>query len=948
MLRKNQLDALNTAKQNDFASGVYFHATGTGKSFIAFKILESFFECYPKHNVLWICEHQTILSQLFDSKKLCDWQKEILGCYHLLKFHDRKDVSWVNSVNSARFWNKPALIIINRPFLTSQERYKKLGLDIHLVLHDECHTSSNKSTTEFYNWLLEKKPETKCIGFSATPTTGLKPFECLLGSYSIYDAFCDDVIVPPKIIWTNEIFTEPYHVAKFVFERIQELPFQKIIVWCGMIESCHTTAKLWRKVFPDFFIGVDTSHETDSNDLTMFLERSEKAILFCAAKHREGSDIKNLDACVFLDGVTKRLAKTFIQCIGRVLRKDVLNKKVCGLIIDFKAKTSSQILERMNPFMNTHEFPWKFFKSASFHCLEMVKQRVITNSPFCEDNVKVSFLLDQFVNTIPDTMEYQTRLQYELSLYTQKKLLHYLLHAVEILQMTRGIPHVTRGSCGSSLVCYALGISHVDPVVHRISFARFLHEHRNSLPDIDFDFPYHQRDQVFMELELRWPGKVARISNHVYFHEKSAVRQALRNAGIRRFIAKHHVQKEINRLEESQKQFVLSETKRLENTFRGYSLHCGGIVFFSEGVPPELCIAKKGLLHQIHHNKEIISKNKQFKIDILSSRALAQLQETFKNKTIHFETNKFEPRVFEMLGKGQNIGLTLGESPLIRKSFMKLQPTSIHDIAVCLSIIRPAAKDARLADKIEKGMIVFDDDAIEFIATILDCSEADADKYRRAFSKKDACVIKEFESKISHLDKAQQKLILARMKNLERYSFCKSHAFSYAQLIYQLGLAKITYPRRFWKNTLRHCHSSYRKWVHLYEARCVGVFPPTKELSIYAQNRRKGIEKLEDPYEQLRKYGTWDMTDGNFFPDCFWKQEKNSDVIHFRGIIAEHRTIKSSKHIIFLGVGPQHYLDMEWKDSRPLCASKWIGMEGRAKVIETELQRYEAMEYFLF
>jgi superfamily II DNA or RNA helicase len=72
MLRKNQLDALNTAKQNDFASGVYFHATGTGKSFIMFKIMESFFQRYPKHNVFWICEHQTILSQLFDSKKLLD------------------------------------------------------------------------------------------------------------------------------------------------------------------------------------------------------------------------------------------------------------------------------------------------------------------------------------------------------------------------------------------------------------------------------------------------------------------------------------------------------------------------------------------------------------------------------------------------------------------------------------------------------------------------------------------------------------------------------------------------------------------------------------------------------------------------------------------------------------------------------------------------------------
>ena len=83
--------------------------------------------------------------------------------------------------------------------------------------------------------------------------------------------------------------------------------------------------------------------------------------------------------------------------------------------------------------------------------------------------------------------------------------------------MTDFIPHVTRGSCGSSLVCYLLGISNVDPVEHNISFARFLNEYRSNLPDIDFDFPHYLRDEVFLQLELEWPNQVARISNHVHF-----------------------------------------------------------------------------------------------------------------------------------------------------------------------------------------------------------------------------------------------------------------------------------------------------------------------------------------------------------------------------------------------------------------------------------------------
>ena len=57
------------------------------------------------------------------------------------------------------------------------------------------------------------------------------------------------------------------------------------------------------------------------------MNEEKDAILFCACKHREGSDIKNLDCCIFLDKVENRNPKTFIQCIGRVLRKDKKLKK---------------------------------------------------------------------------------------------------------------------------------------------------------------------------------------------------------------------------------------------------------------------------------------------------------------------------------------------------------------------------------------------------------------------------------------------------------------------------------------------------------------------------------------------------------------------------------------------------------------------------------------------
>jgi DNA polymerase III alpha subunit len=75
-----------------------------------------------------------------------------------------------------------------------------------------------------------------------------------------------------------------------------------------------------------------------------------------------------------------------------------------------------------------------------------------------------------------------------------------------------------------------------------------LNIYRNNLPDIDLDFPHNVRDEVFLKIQLKWPNKVARISNHVYFHEKSALRQAFRNVGIRKFIGKNDIQNELKKL----------------------------------------------------------------------------------------------------------------------------------------------------------------------------------------------------------------------------------------------------------------------------------------------------------------------------------------------------------------------------------------------------------------
>ena len=959
-LRNHQKNAIDTSIKNNFSSGVHFHATGTGKSWVAMNLVSEYNKIYHNDNILWICEKKSILMEQFEKNNLKQRNfTTIYKKFNILNFSQNKSNSWITSVNSSIFWGKPVLLIINRAFLSYDNNYIKIKLPFHLIIHDECHTF-NKSTKQFYEYIQFLQPSIKCIGFSATPCLEYKPYNNILTSYSIYDAFMDKVIVPPKIKWftyndildQNEIVT----IIKNVMNN-EDMPYKKIIVWCGMIELSIEMANLWSVYFHDYVICVDTSKEfPEFHDYNHFYEAESKAILFCANKHREGSDIKNLDCCVFLDKVENRCPKLFVQCIGRVLRYDKHKKKQFGLIIDVRAKNSYTICNNINKYLQIEKdiYPWsyhyevqsmnhKLIKINSLMMIRYTPEEDTTNvSSIDYDKYSVEDLKKVFIRNIPDDEKYRKQLDYELELLSSKKLICYLFQALEILYLTKNIPHVTRGSCGSSLVCYLLGITHIDPIKNNIKFARFLNEYRNNLPDIDLDFPHNLREEVFIKIQLKWPGKIARISNHVYFHEKSALRQAFRNAGIRKFIGKNDIQKELKSLPKEQQIKILKEKTNLENTFRCYSLHCGGIVYFSQGVPENLMMDNKktGLLDQIILNKDEIAKEKNFKIDILSSRALSQCYEINKYKLIAFDKFQYDSKTFEMLHKGDNIGITLAESPLIRKAFIKIKPTSIYDLAVCLSIIRPAAKDARNYNELSElsSKIVFDDDAIDFIAKDFNLSDAEADKYRRGFAKGSKEVINEFRKLIQHLSKPKQKEIMTKFSNLSRYGFCKAHAYSYAQLIWQLSYMKANYPQEFWKATINNCDSSYRKWVHLYEAKIAGVDinknqVKRNDVSIYALNRRKKLEDLTIE-KQLQKYGYWNMINDDFFPNCYLTIKSN-DVYEFNGIIASHRMINSHSKdnktlMLFIGVDKKKYIQVNISKVR-YFDNRFIGIIGKGK-----------------
>ena len=956
-LRPNQVKAVEASLDNDFASGIHFHATGTGKSVIALHLLLEYYKRYPTNNVLWICEQKSILIEQFDRITIrAKGYTDLLRKFIILNYSQRKQKQWYHSVNSCSIWKKPILLIINRAYLVSQNNYERLRTPFHLIIHDECHSIRNKTTRAFYNYYLRQNPVTTCLGFSATPDVQF-PFESIITKYSIYDSWKDSIICNPKIIWFKSKSVISYaDLITLAKPYVEALPYKKIIVWCGIISHACELATQWKDSFPNFHIAIDTSKssEEDQANVETFMKATSNAIMFCACKHREGSDIKYLDGCIFLDNVQDRTSRTFVQCIGRVLRKDPHNKKQYGLIIDANARSSIKVCDRVQMYLMEDStcFPWNIITSSltieSATPKASVQKKITTfelsleepkqkGSRMAEDIVTTEFIRQKFVRALPECSEYIDRCEFELDLLLEKNLLPYLYRAVKILELTERIPHVTRGSCGSSLVCYLLGISNVDPILHGIEFARFLNRFRDTLPDIDFDFPHICRDEIFMTLNSHWPGQVARISNHVHFHEKSAKREAIRQLGYHKRIGKRDLDLEIEKLPKYEQDQIHKISKELENTFRCYSLHCGGIIFFENGIPEDLKHEKTKykVISQVIWDKRDIAQtgSEKFKIDILSSRGLTQLYQCLNYpKTIDFNAynGKLDSKIVALFAAGDNIGVTLFESPLVRKTIMRFKPDTLDDIAMCLAIIRPAAKRAK-EFKEETQMpldaktdnIIYDDDAISLIRRLLKCDGDTADKYRRVFAKGNKEMVSEFEKELvaAHpdLDQDQIDAIKQSLSDLRQYGFCKAHAYSYAQLVAGLAYQKVYNVRAFWRAALDHCHSSYRRWVHIHEAAqhnvsCLDEDAKSSAVSIYAKARRNKIVDMSIK-KQFASHSYW--VGKEFYPGCYLRKRDGDDgksECEFRGIIASSRLLSSSKKnrktILFVGYDTGRYIEV--------------------------------------
>ncbi len=506
---------------------------------------------------------------------------------------------------------------------------------------------------------------------------------------------------------------------------------------------------------------------------------------------------------------------------------------------------------------------------------------------------ELEILISKFVRTLPEGVEYEKRLEEELELIAKLGFAKHFLRVVEILDLTKDIPHMTRGSAGSSLLCWLLGIADVDPIKENIPLSRFMNPKRDDLPDIDLDFPHFQQTTVMNRIFDKWKGQSARVSNYVMYKEKSALREAAK-----RFGAKGQLKRNF-KLEEVVPEFVEDAeklAKKLLGKKRCISKHCGGILIFDRAVPKSLINGT----NQILLDKYEIEDLEHFKIDILANRGLSQLFEIDPTRNL-LDYPDYDEKTAELLATGNVLGVTQAESPAMRRLLRAIKPKSREDCVLATALIRPVATQGRRKASFFRdwskdtfdNTIVFEDDAIILISQLLGCSQYEADMWRRAFAKKNEEKIYEFMEKIGNHEHKNE--ILAALRELSNFGLCRAHAINLGRLIWAIAYQKAHNPEKFWRATLKHCQGSYSHWVYHHEAKLAGAIP---------------VSYQGNEVNELLSQGHWHSD--KFIPVC--TELRRPGEVEFCGLVANYRVFKSGpkQYITFvtIGTGNGKYLDV--------------------------------------
>ena len=504
----------------------------------------------------------------------------------------------------------------------------------------------------------------------------------------------------------------------------------------------------------------------------------------------------------------------------------------------------------------------------------------------------------------PPPAEAVERADYELGVIERMGFSGYFLIVWDFVKYAkdRGIAvGPGRGSAAGSLVAYSLQITDVDPLRYGLLFERFLNPERVSMPDIDIDFSVRGRDRVIRYVTDKY-GKesVAQIVTFGKMFPRAATRDAARvlghdyGAGDR--LAKlipdpimgrppsfedclkpgQPLRAEVDRDPTARQ--IVEVARGLEGIVRNSSIHAAAVVIadrpLTDIVPLQIADAGSD-----ENGERVFRTVTQFtmkpveqigllKMDFLGLRNLDVIEDALD--IIERSTGERPDMAalpldhaptYEMMARGDSVGVFQFESEGMREALKKVKPTEFDDLVALNALYRPGAMDQiptyargkrdpdsvsypddRLRPILEatKGVILYQEQAMQIAKDIAGFSGAKADDLRKAIGKKNreamAKLKPEFVAGCRASGTSEQVIewLWATNERSADYSFNRSHAACYALIAYRTAWLKANYPAEYMAALISSVMDTKDKvpfFVSQAEQMGISILPPDVNLS---------------------------------------------------------------------------------------------------------------------
>ncbi len=466
---------------------------------------------------------------------------------------------------------------------------------------------------------------------------------------------------------------------------------------------------------------------------------------------------------------------------------------------------------------------------------------------------KAEYLTDEVIRS------YHDRLELEIKLITKMGFVGYFLVVSDFIRWAKrnSIPvGPGRGSAAGSLVAYAMAITEVDPIPHKLLFERFLNPDRVSLPDIDIDFCIYGREKVIEYVCDKYGrDRVAQICTFGTLKAKAAIKDVGRALG-RSYAETDRIAKlmpaprqgfdyplaEALKMEKRLREYADSDEGRelielamkLEGLSRHTSTHAAGIVIGDKPIVEHLPLMmdKEGqVVTQL--SMSWVEKIGLVKFDFLGLKTLTVLYDAVRmikearNKDIELNDLPLDdPRTLKLIASGRTIGVFQLESTGITEMVSRLKPSNFEDLVAILALYRPGPLDAGMVDHYINrkhgrervtyshpllepvlsdtyGIILYQEQIMQIARDMAGYSLAEADMLRRAMGKKkpeEMAKQRDFfmsGAKARNIPDSTAGDVFDQMETFARYGFNRSHSVAYAMISYQTGYLKAHFPRQF-------------------------------------------------------------------------------------------------------------------------------------------------------